>query len=300
MGQPDLTEKLLLNLNDEFAEVFSAFAFKNKHHLKPDRLREAATEYHHLELGKAKELRRDIVKIYDGLQLGILILGIENQSEIDPIMPIRMMGYDWTRYRHQVSQTEELPPKHMLAPVFSHVINFSYTQKWDWPLSLKNIVSVPPGLEEFFQDYTIEVTNVAWLTPQERSVLTGDFKILADTLCAIRETGKIPGGTKIIRHVEELLATLAAVTHRKYAIDISTEQFHAEGGSITMDDVLTKWEDELRAEGEKVGYKNGENRSAVRTFQYLGKTENETMLYLMQEYGMTQEEARSTTLKYWK
>ena len=63
-----------------------------------------------------------------------------------------------------------------------------------------------------------------------------------------------------------------------------------------MDDVLTKWEDELRAEGEK----NGENRSAVRSFQYLGKTENETMLYLMQEYGMTQEEARSTTLKYWK
>ena len=71
-----------------------------------------------------------------------------------------------------------------------------------------------------------------------------------------------------------------------------------------MDDVLTKWENELRAEGERVGYKNGEkngeNRSAVRTSQYYGKTENETMLYLMQEYGMTQEEARSTTLKYWK
>ena len=63
-----------------------------------------------------------------------------------------------------------------------------------------------------------------------------------------------------------------------------------------MDDVLTKWENELRAEGEK----NGENRSAVRTSQYYGKTENETMLYLMQEYGMTQEDARSTTLKYWE
>ena len=71
-----------------------------------------------------------------------------------------------------------------------------------------------------------------------------------------------------------------------------------------MDDVLTKWEDELRAEGYKKGfeegYKNGKYRAAVRSFQYYGKTENETMLYLMQEYGMTQEEARSTTLKYWE
>ena len=118
MGRPDQTEKMLLDLNDEFAEVFSAFACKNKLKLNPDALHEAVTEYHHLELGKPKELRRDIVKRYDGLKLGIIVLGIENQSEVDPMMPIRMMGYDWTRYRYQMCHVESQSPQTMLSPVF--------------------------------------------------------------------------------------------------------------------------------------------------------------------------------------
>ena len=73
---------------------------------------------------------------------------------------------------------------------------------------------------------------------------------------------------------------------------------------MTMDDVLTKWEQGLRAEGyvngEKVGYVNGQNSTAVRTCQDLGKTEDETIHYLMQKYGMTQEEAHSTTVQYWQ
>ena len=89
---------------------------------------------------------------------------------------------------------------------------------------------------------------------------------------------------------------------------------------MTMDDVLTKWEQGLRAEGyengekvgyengekvgyengQKVGYVNGQNSTAVRTCQDLGKTEDETIHYLMQKYGMTHEEARSTTVQYWQ
>ena len=311
MGNPDQTEKLLLDFNDEFADVFSAFVFKDKLKLDPDRLQEAATEYHHLENGKPKELRRDVVKLYDGLSLGILVLGFENQSDIDPLMPIRMMGYNWTRYRYQASIAAKAPPTIPLSPIFSHVINFSYTHQWTWPLSLKDIVSVPPALEEFFQDYKITVTNVAWLSQEDRAMLSGDFRILADTLCAIRETGKIPAETRIIRHVDELLATLAAVTHRNYCIDINTD--HDEGEKqMTMNDVLTKWEQALRAEGfeqgekagfeqgEKAGFVSGKNRSAVQTCQDLGKSEDDTIFYLMQKFSMTREEAQYTTLKYWQ
>ena len=324
MGKPDLTEKMLLDFNDEFAEVFSAFAFQNKLKLNPDHLHEASTEYHHFEQGQPKELRRDIVKIYDGLQLGIVVLGIENQTDIDPIMPIRIMGYNWTRYRYQASHAKELPPHSMLSPVFSHVINFSYTRKWDWPLSLKDIISVPKELEDFFQDYKIDVTNVAWMTPQERSVLTGDFRILADTLCAIRETGRIPGGKKTIRHVDELLATLAAVTNRKYCFDMPIHQDSQGEQTMTMDDVLTKWEDGLRAEGyrlgeqdgqkagfqdgqkagfqdgQKAGFQDGQKRSAVFACQDFGKSMDETISYLMQRYDMTLDDARNTTQTYWQ
>lgn len=131
-------------------------------------------------------------------------------------------------------------------------------------------------------------------------MLTGDFRILADTLCAIRETGKIPGGTRTIRHVDELLATLAAVTHREYCIDLPDDQKRQGDPNMTMDDVLTKWEQGLRAEGYANGEKAGQNCSTVHTCQDLGKTEDETIHYLMKKYGMTRDEARSTTTQYWQ
>ena len=301
MGNQDQTEKMLLDFNDEFAEVFSVLVFKNKIKIDPNRLQDAATEYHHFEKGNPKELRRDIVKRYDGARLGFILLGIENQSDVDTLMPIRLMGYNWTRYRYQASQANTRPPERMLEPVFAHVINFSYKKKWDWPLALKDIVQVPNELEEFFQDYKITVTNVAWLTPEDRSLLTGDFRILADTLCAVRETGEIPGSTQTIRHLEELLATLAAITHRQYTIPQLTDT--TTQGDMTMDDVFAQWEqkfiDQGYEQGQKEGFENGQNSSAVRACQRFGKSEDETMHYLMLEYGMTKDDARTTTKQYW-
>ena len=185
----------------------------------------------------------------------------------------------------------------MLEPVFAHVINFSYKKKWDWPLALKDIVQVPNELEEFFQDYKITVTNVAWLTPEERSLLTGDFRILADTLCAVRETGEIPSHTQTIRHLEELLATLAAITHRQYTIPQLTDT--TTQGDMTMDDVFAQWEQKFIEQGQKEGFENGQNSSAVRACQDFGKTKDETIAYLIQKYGMTRDNARATTQQYW-
>ena len=133
-------------------------------------------------------------------------------------------------------------------------------------------------------------------------MLSGDFRILADTLCGIRETGMIPRDKRIIRHCEELLATLAAVTRRNY-IGIRPEEI--EGDQImTMDDVLTKWEQGVFDKGEKSGFDKGEksgfNKGQVQACQDFGKTEDETIQYLMQKYGMTLELARSTTPKYWQ
>ena len=125
-------------------------------------------------------------------------------------------------------------------------------------------------------------------------MLSRDFRILADTLCGIRETGMIPRDKRIIRHCEELHATLAAVTRRHY-IGIRPEEI--EGDQImTMDDVLTKWEQGVFDKGEKSGFDKGQ----VQACQDFGKTEDETIQYLMQKYGMTLELARSTTQKYWQ
>ena len=177
------------------------------------------------------------------------------------------MGYNWARYRYEVKQVcrrrwpcPKLPPsKELLAPVFSHVLNFSIKHKWEWPLALSDIVNVPPGLEEFFQDYKITVTNVAWLTPEERSKLTGDFRILANALCELRETGKLTGSPQKIRHLEELLSALGAVTGRKMFVK-KLRQHNEQKEIKTMDDVLEIWEQKIFANGKKEGYENGKKQ----------------------------------------
>ena len=329
MGTPDKSHKMLLANNDEFAEVFSVLALNNKVKLDPNRLREAATEYEHLEHGKPMELRRDVVKLYDGFALGICICGFENQTSVDIGMPVRVMGYDWTRYRYQLKNALPLNQDTRIAPVFSHVLNFSYTHKWNWPNSLRDLVNLPPELEVFFQDYKISVTNLAWLTPKERELLTGDFRAYVEALCEMRTTGKITGIKQPIKHIDAMLALLAATTNQP-----SLELFDKTGfqeGKTTMCEIMDRWVSEIKAEGyadgekagyadgekagyasgEKAGYANGKKagyasgkingkkESAVKTCKDLGKSKSETVAYLAKSLHLSMAEAAQSVEEHW-
>jgi hypothetical protein len=317
MGNPDRTHKMLLEYEDEFAEIFSVFALSNKQKLDQTLLREAATEYEHIAHDKPEELRRDVVKLYGDTALGLIVCGLENQMTVDISMPVRMMGYDWTRYRYQLEHAKPLNQDTRISPIFSHVLNFSYKQKWRWPHSLRDLVNLPPALAEFFQDYKIGVTNLAWLTPEERAKLTGDFRAFVEALCELRETGRITGIKQPIKHIEAMLALLAATTNSQSFELIDKTDF--EGGKTTMCEIIDKWENQLRSEGykngeivgfangeavgyangEAVGYANGEKQTSVRVCRDFGKTQSETADYLVQKMHLTREQANEAVKAYW-
>ena len=301
MGAFDKAQKMLLDHNDEFAEVFSVFALKNKIHLDPGHLHEAATEYEHIENSKPEELRRDVVKIYDGFMLGLIVCGLENQMSVDIGMPIRMMGYDFSRYRYQLNHIEHINQNIRIAPVFSHVLNYSYRQKWQWPFSLKDLVNLPAELADFFQDYKIDVTNLAWLAPSQRALLTGDFRILVEVLCEIRETGKITGIAQPVKYIDEMLALFASLTGDEALKNLDISDFKS--GETMMCEIWDKWVSQIKAEGfengEKVGFSNGEKVSAIRACKDFGKTRSETIDYLIEKYNLTQEQASEAMASYW-
>ena len=297
MGTPDKSHKMLLAYDDEFAEVFSAFALNNRVKLDPNQLHEASTEYEHIEHGKPEELRRDVVKIYDGYALGLCVCGFENQMSVDIGMPVRVMGYDWTRYRYQLEKAMPLNQKTRIAPVISHVLNFSYKQRWHWPHSLRDLVNLSPGLAVFFQDYKIKVTNLAWLKPRQRARLTGDFRIFVEALCEMRTKGRITGIKQPVKHIDAMMALLAATTNHP-----SFELFDKTGfqeGKTTMCEIMDRWVNEVKAEGERIGYQNGEKAgyangekvSAMRTCLDFGKSKSETIAYLNKSLHLSIDEA---------
>ena len=189
------------------------------------------------------------------------------------------------------------------------------------PKALRDLVNVPPGLAVFFQNYKIKVTNLAWLTPQQMALLTGDFRAFVEALCEMREKGRITGIDQPVKYLDEMLALLAATTNTPSFNLIDKSDF--KGGQTTMCEIMERWENQLRSEGYKTGqqdgfesgkqigfengkqigfesgFADGEKFSAVKTCKNFGKSQTETCGYLMQQYHLTESQANETIKQFW-
>lgn len=138
-------------------------------------LRDGTTEsVYKAEDGEYREQRRDVMKTYlDEYQMELAFVGIDNQSSIDKYISVRVLGYDYAKYRRQVD--EEVFP---LLPVVTLVLNFS-DRRWQGCKSLADITKVPPEFESIFQDYKVKVVDVAFLDDSVIEKFKSDFKLVA-------------------------------------------------------------------------------------------------------------------------
>ena len=137
MGQKDLTEKLLEDYEDVFSDIFNVLVFENNV-IKQQYLRAGATEsIYKAENGNYRDQFRDVLKEYtDSSLLEIASLGIENQSTLDNYISVKVMGYDYAKYRSQIDRE-----KYPLLPVLTIVLNFSDVQ-WNAAKSLHSIMDI--------------------------------------------------------------------------------------------------------------------------------------------------------------
>ena len=104
MGQKDITEKLLEDYNDVFADIINGLIFKGEQRILPESLENAKVHSQYkAEDGKVHELERDVIKYWKEKKVELAICGIENQSNVKKYMPFRIIGYDGAAYRSQIS-----------------------------------------------------------------------------------------------------------------------------------------------------------------------------------------------------
>ena len=172
MGAKDKTEKVLEDYNDVFADIFNRLLFREEF-LKKEMLEFGPTEsIYKSETGDLKDQRRDVLKYYLGSGLLLSSYGIENQSEVERFMPVRVLGYDYATYRNCLTN------KKLLAPVITIVLNFS-DKRWSEPVSLCELMEIPDKMRPFVQDYRIKVFDIAYLEDEVIESFTSDFKIVA-------------------------------------------------------------------------------------------------------------------------
>lgn len=249
MGQKDLREKVLEDYEDVFSDIFNGLLFEDDV-IKQQFLKPSSTEsIYKSEDGVYREQRRDVLKEYmSECLLEIGSLGIENQSSIDDYISIRIMGYDYTKYRSQIDR--EIYP---ILPVITIVLNFS-DKPWNGTQSLFSIMNIPEEFKSYVQDYKVRVFDIAFLEDNIIERFTSDFKIVAKFFKNKRLEVKNLFGNDKICHIQEFLDLLAVFTNDNRYKDIKQElvKIEKEGMGVTMCNVAQALEDKGIEKGKLI------------------------------------------------
>ena len=292
MGQKDITEKLLEDYNDVFADIINGLIFNGEQRILPESLENTQVHSQYkAEDGKVHELERDVAKYWKDKKVELAICGIENQSSVEKNMPFRIIGYDGASYRSQL-----LEKRKEILPVMTIVLYFGTNRHWYGRKNIKGLMKIPEELNDYINDYEMKVFEIAWLTEKEISRFRSDFKVVANFFVQKRKhKDYIPDDPTEIKHVDEVLKLLQVMTGDERYQTI----FQKEKGVHSMCDVAERLEQMGIAKGIEIGRSEGRTEGKIEgkiEGKSEGKIEGKILVYknLCRE-GFDEKEARRLT-----
>ena len=264
MGQTDITEKILEDYNDVFADIINGLIFNGEQRILPESLENTQVHSQYkAEDGKVHELERDVAKYWKDKKVELAICGIENQSSVEKNMPFRIIGYDGASYRSQL-----LEKRKEILPVMTIVLYFGTNRHWYGKKNIKGLMKIPEELNDYINDYEMKVFEIAWLTEAEIDRFHSDFKIVANFFVQKRKNKNyIPDDPTEIRHVDEVLKILKVMTvDERYQMI-----FNRKKGVHSMCDVAERLEKMGIEKGLKQGIGEGIKQGIEQGIE-LGKT----------------------------
>lgn len=181
MSEKDRISKRYLYVPERIADILNYYIFHGKQIVKAVHIRERKQEYFLVKQSsgnpKAKEVRRDIV-VETEFNAKIVLIAIENQSDIHYAMPVRMLNgeafwYDeqWKAIGKRHKEKKDLrgaeyisgfSKMDRLAPTLALCIYFG-EEPWDGAKCLKDILDLegmPREICELFMDYPLYLIEV--------------------------------------------------------------------------------------------------------------------------------------------
>ena len=246
MGQKDIAEKILEAYNDVFSDIVNVLLFNGDQILKENELEDQAPRSAYKADGKYREIERDVAKRWKNKNIRLACIGLENQTEPDADMPLRIMGYDGAEYRAQLNNENQRER----YPVITLVLYYGYDKHWDKPLSLLERLDVPEKFRPYVNDYKVNLFEIAYLSREQAKLFKSDFRVVADYFVQMQTTGTYIGSPEALVHVQETLSLMSIMTgdHRFEAV--LSDDDGSKGVVIkTMCDVLDRIEEKGRMEG---------------------------------------------------
>ena len=116
----DITEKILEDYNDVFADIANVLLFQGEQRILPEHLVNTKDKSMIKADGRIHEQERDVNKYWNDGNVTIALYGIENQTDIDKDMPLRVYSYDGASYKQTTVKWQRPVSRHHYGFIFWH------------------------------------------------------------------------------------------------------------------------------------------------------------------------------------
>ena len=251
MGEKDITEKILADYNDVFADIVNVLLFDGRQVVSSDDLETVKDQSQYKADGKIHQQERDVSKILKSGKTKITLFGFEHQTEAEKFMPLRQIGYDGQSYRAQLLDKDVK----RTYPVITLVLYFG-TSHWNYERNLLGVLDIPEEFRPYVSDYEMKnLYEIAFLTPEQVQLFRSDFKHVADYFVQKRLNNDYKPSKEALKHVDEILKLMSVLTDDTRFEEVIRE-LSGKGGT-SMCTVLDKVENRGREEGREEGRLEG-------------------------------------------
>ena len=255
--------------NQRYADIINGVGCEGQQVVSQEDLTELDT--------RSKNKSRDLV-CKAALGVNFAIIGIENQDEVDYELPVRMMEYDVTRYRQQVSaiskkvrkNKEKLQPgeymygfrkDNKLYPVVTFVL-YAGKEIWDGPLCLHDMIDftdIPESLKKLIQNYNIIVVDIRRL--KDTNVFKTDVRQVFDFIRCAEDWNAlfelVNGDSYYQKMDEEAYEVISKYANLNEVVKM--DEYKREDGGVDVCKGIQDLMENSRQEGRNEGINQGES-----------------------------------------
>lgn len=276
MGTKDTTQKRLEDFEDIFADISNVLLYDGEDVIKENELETVTAKDTYTVEQQIHEVERDVAKRWRHHSLHISLIGLENQTDPDYKMPLRVICYDGASYRAQLNAEESKKT----YPVITLVLYMGTEKHWTAP---NDCFKYDERLSKFISNYKINVVELAWLSDEQILKFKTEFRNFVELLRDTR-LGRKPQYSPIqLKHVHELLQLMRVMSGNDEYEQLlkqttnNLKQNKLKGDEITMKKIVSLGFDEARAEARAEG-KAQEKFATAKRMLALGKSLQDIML----------------------
>ena len=272
MGQSDLAMKELTSYSDVAADILNVIVYAGEQVVQKEDLKPYVTESSIVKTdGKLKRGSRDncLENIRDGTRY--LIIGIENQEDVDYTMPMRVMGYDYAVYERQVEEivaqnkesgvhttVHRILKGQKISPVVTLVLYAGSGE--DMPTELSDMLEMPQDerMKKYIKNYEMNLICLRQLSLEQVERFQSDFRYIAKQMSRAYNKKQLKeemqSDEAVLVHTKATLHALMAFTGDERYLAVAKQ---VKEGETKMCEILDAVEKEGYEKGVSVGVQQG-------------------------------------------